>query len=149
MRPRKLVLVVDGDAERLGTRRLLLENQAHLRVVPCGSGEDALVLLRGGLRVEVLVSEWQLPGMDGNELCALAAQLDPLTDRVLLDAARENVPEGCWAHRFLGRRAGSVELLEVCRMFSSRRRGPKKSAAVRAGMARAAAARAALQAEAV
>lgn len=126
MRARKLILLVDGDGERLGMRRMLLENQAHVRVIPCGSAEDALVLLRAGLRVELLVAERQQPGADGNELCALAAQIDPLMNRVLLDSAGDTVPADSWAHRYLGRKAGVRELVEVCRTFVARKRGPRK-----------------------
>ncbi len=130
MRARKLILLVDGDSERLGLRRMLLENQAHVRVVPCGSAEDALVMLRAGLRAELLVAEWRQTGMDGNELCALAAQIDPLMNRILIDAGGETVPADSWAHRYLGRNSSTRELLEVCRTFVARKRGPRRGAAL-------------------
>ena len=137
MRPRKLVLLVDADADRLGTRRLMLETQERLRVVPCASAEDAMTMLRGGLRVELLVTQWTLPGADGNELCAMASQLDPEMNRVILDAARDRTPPGCWAHRFLGCKASHRELLEVCALYARRKRGPNKTAAMRAAAAQA------------
>lgn len=141
MRPRKLVLVVDGDADRLGMRRLQLETQAHLRVIPCASAEDAIVLLKGGLRVEVVVAQWSLPGANGNELCAQASEIDPLMNRVLVDDVSHAVPPQCWAHRFFGHKQGVRDLIDCCKLYACRNRGPKKSAAVRSEMARSAAQR--------
>lgn len=136
MRPRKLVLLVDSDADRLGTRRLMLETQERLRVIPCGSAEDALTMLREGLRFEVLVTQWALPAANGNELCAMAAQIDPAMNRVILDAARSRTPMGCWAHRFLGCKSSHRELLEVVSVYARRKRGPGKTAPMRAAAAR-------------
>ena len=132
LRPRKVVLLVDGDAERLGMRRLLLENQAHVRVVPCGSAEDMLVMLKAGLRVDLMITQWRLPGLSGNDLCALAAQVDPMMNRLLLDEGRDCVPDSSWAHRWLGSKASIRDLLDAVRVLVQRKRGPTTGAAVRA-----------------
>ncbi len=63
------VLIVDDDDIVCAQLQALLR-KANLDVVVAGSGEDALrVLRRGGCHV--VLTDWQLPGIDGPELCRL------------------------------------------------------------------------------
>jgi len=128
MRPRKLVLLVDRDDVRRGCRRMLLETQALLAVVPCERAEDALLLLRRGLKADLVVAQECLEGASGNDLLARLAMDWPLVNRVLVDEHREVVPPDCWAHRFVGKKAGARDLLDACRTLAMRKRGLHKGA---------------------
>lgn len=134
MRPRRLVLLVDGDGDRRLARTAVMETRLHVRVVGCTSAEEALAGLRRGARYDVLVVQESLSGqMDGPALCDQGAAIDPaMMELLLLD--REDVPN-CAAHRLLRKSARSVELLEGIWEMARRRRGPKRTAAARAARA--------------
>jgi len=61
-----LLLVDDEAAVRRATERLLQRLGYH--VVVAASGAEALEILRGGARVDLLVTDVAMPGMSGREL---------------------------------------------------------------------------------
>lgn len=83
--PAPRVLVVDDDASvrRVVERHL---EDAGYRVHARGSGEEGLALLRGGEPVDALVTDLQMPGMDGIALLAEAKRLDPSLPAVVITA---------------------------------------------------------------
>jgi len=68
-----LLLVVDDDASMLRLLSRLLRSEGH-EVDTCGSGEEAMVLLRGRTYA-VLLTDLVMPGMGGLELVRQARAL--------------------------------------------------------------------------
>lgn len=93
------VLVVD-DEEQL--RKLIdrMLSRAGLKVQTAASGEEALVLLRGGRRFDTIVSDLMMPGMDGMQFLREIRQLDLdvpvifLTGNPSLSTAMEAMEQG-------------------------------------------------------
>ncbi len=76
------VLLVDDDPDVLvlGTRALRPDGY---ELLTAASAEDALDLLRGS-RVDAVISDFSMPGMNGAELLAEVARLQPATLRVIV-----------------------------------------------------------------
>jgi signal transduction histidine kinase/CheY-like chemotaxis protein len=70
-----VLLVDDEELARVGTRHMLEE--AGYVVDEAASGEEALVRLRDGRRVDVLVTDYAMPGMSGTALAQAARLLQP------------------------------------------------------------------------
>ena len=79
------VLVVDDDA---AVRRVLERHleDAGYRVAAAGSGDAALALLRAGERFDALVTDLQMPGLDGIGLLTEAKRLDAALPAVVITA---------------------------------------------------------------
>ena len=75
------VLVVDDERESLSTTRLHLERDGH-RVLTAESGAAALAVL-GRESVQLVVVDYYMPGMDGEQLIRLVRERDPLVHIVL------------------------------------------------------------------
>ncbi|MBU5635979.1 response regulator [Geomonas sp. Red69] len=79
------ILFVDDDQKY---RRLLTSIVADsgFEICQAGSAEEALVIL-GGKRFDLMVTDLLMPGLDGLELAALAKRLDPGLEIVLATGA--------------------------------------------------------------
>jgi putative two-component system response regulator len=62
------VLIVDDDPIAIELLRETLADAGH-EVLSAGDGQEALQLLGGEPAVQVLITDWQMPGMNGVELC--------------------------------------------------------------------------------
>ncbi len=70
------VLLVDDDLElRLAVDRRLEETGCD--VIVAGNGEEAIRLLSGPLRIDLLLTELRLPDIDGRELAWAVSQKRP------------------------------------------------------------------------
>ena len=131
MRPRKVILCVDGNEQTLAVRTFLLETKGY-RVVPVTSSQAALEWLEtcspGG--VDLLLSELILPQMCGAELVRHARALRPGIPTLLISGTVTAFERGADADAFLPKGASSPsELLERVRVLVARKRGPKKQVA--------------------
>ncbi len=88
--PGKRILCVDDDAATLRLRKLLLE-AAGYSVLTAPSGAGALQLLAGGTRVDLVVLDYVMPGMNGDELAQKLRDQYPEV-RLILASAAEQVP---------------------------------------------------------
>jgi signal transduction histidine kinase len=77
----RTVLVVDDQEEMLLSARLLLEREGH-RVLTASNGADALALLECET-VQLLLVDWCMPGMSGEQLIIAARARDALLQIVL------------------------------------------------------------------
>ncbi len=79
------ILVVE-DKESL---RSMLEEMLRAEgwsVVGCGSGSDAIERLRGGESVDLVLTDWRLPGADGLEVLDAARALDSTLPVIVMTA---------------------------------------------------------------
>jgi CheY-like chemotaxis protein len=88
----RVVLVVDDDPLVLDVTTHMLEDLG-CNVVTAGSGGEALALLSDNRQIEILITDLNMPEMDGYELADQAARLHPNL-RILLLSGRERDGHG-------------------------------------------------------
>lgn len=81
MTPEKIIFVDDEPNILEGYKRALRKN---FRIDVATSGADALILIKEHCHYAVIVSDMQMPGMDGAEFLARAKSLCPQSVRVML-----------------------------------------------------------------
>ena len=87
-----LVLVVDDDAPVLEVIASMLDDLG-CEVVTATSGAEALDQLSSNSRISILITDINMPGMDGHELAERATRIRP-TLRVLQLSGRERRRDG-------------------------------------------------------
>ena len=124
MRPKKRILLVDRDENRLGVLRFVLSVH-YFRVFGEAEPFDAHELLRAEYP-EVLLLLWPLD-QAGVEALLQANDRRPHRANVLLVAENEVIqPEITVDRCLLGINCTPANLLEAARICAQRRRGPKK-----------------------
>ena len=85
------VLLVDDDPDILDSLKMLLEvcMEPRVEVVTAPSGVEGLEVLRG-VPVDLIVSDYRMPGMSGAEFLARARELAPQTPRLMISAYPES-----------------------------------------------------------
>lgn len=86
------VLVVDDDALILMSTAAMIEDLGH-EVVEASSGSAALELLRTGNKIDLLITDFSMPKMNGAELASAAREMFPDL-RVLLATGYAELPSG-------------------------------------------------------
>ncbi len=76
MNENKRILCVDDDPATLNLRRALLESAGY-SVATTTSGEEALKLVDQGADVDLVLLDYSMPGMKGDELAAILRQEKP------------------------------------------------------------------------
>ena len=129
MRPKKVILCVDDNEHLLSVRTFLLETRGNYRVIPAHSAAEALEVLDQYVpgTLDLLITDLQMPGMDGNDLVRRAKQLHPTLPALITSGAVTNLDRALAADAFLPKGAATTaELLERIRILVARKRGPKK-----------------------
>jgi CheY-like chemotaxis protein len=83
----KQILVVDDEPFVCGAVKMMLEFDGHT-VETAGSGKGALVLFEKG-KFDIVLTDYAMPGMKGNELAAQIKALDPKQPIVMITAYAE------------------------------------------------------------
>jgi two-component system response regulator AtoC len=101
MEDRVRVLVVDDEeVVRLGYRRVL--SSEGFRVMAAGNGHEALELMTGGDRFDVVLLDLRMPGVDGMEVLRTIKKRWPESEVVVvtghpsIDSAKEAVKLGAY-----------------------------------------------------
>ncbi len=80
------ILLVDDEVDILESLRELLEASIDdLEVLTAPSGDDAVKILKEQ-RIDILVTDFKMPGMNGLELMRESQRIAPKTPRVLMTA---------------------------------------------------------------
>ncbi|WP_236674462.1 response regulator [Paraburkholderia hospita] len=118
------VLLVDDDLENLWALQLALESCGH-HMVLAENGREALQKLQRELP-RLIVTDWQMPGMDGAELCRRVRCQPAFADLpvIMLSAMPEPGP-GRHAGRHSFRSLLIYRLLWIWRTLLSRSAWPK------------------------
>jgi PAS domain S-box-containing protein len=89
---RATILVVDDDALIAMSTAGMLEDLGH-EVIEMHSGANAVALLRDGQRVDLMITDFSMPGMTGLQLARAARQLRPDLP-ILLATGYADLPTG-------------------------------------------------------
>jgi len=95
------LLVVDDDPLVLETMVMLMEAEGHA-VVPAKSGAEAVAQLRRGQRVDLLVTDLSMPGMDGLELVQEARRFQPGLQAIIVTGFVTDALESALSGKFNG-----------------------------------------------
>lgn len=87
-----VILVVDDDALINMNTVDMLSELGHT-ALDAYSGEEALKILKDGRRIDMLITDYAMPGMTGVELAALAQALHPQLP-ILLATGYADLPDG-------------------------------------------------------
>ncbi|MEA3136616.1 MAG: adenylate cyclase [Thermoplasmata archaeon] len=79
------VLVVDDEADILAAMAAFLKDALGVEVVAADSGAAGLEVMAQG-PVDLIVSDYRMPGMDGLQFLKRASELQPDAPRILLTA---------------------------------------------------------------
>ncbi len=88
--PGHTILVVDDEEDALFSARSLLEREGH-RVFTASNGEDALDLFKNR-DIHLMVIDYVMPGMNGEELIRRIREVDPYVQILLQTAYTEQAP---------------------------------------------------------
>jgi len=114
----RTVLLVDDDANVLHGLARALRRQPY-DLYTARSGDEAMAILKAR-KIDVVVSDQQMPGMSGNDLLAWVAENDPQVTRIVLtghattDTAIRAINEGL-VYRFFTKPCNEVELAVTIR----------------------------------
>jgi CheY-like chemotaxis protein len=128
LRPKKTILCVDDNEQALSVRTFLLETRGY-RVIPALSPQHALEVVKQSMpgSLDLLLSDLNMPQMDGNELVRRAKQLQPTLPAMIVSGTTGSNDRACCADVFLPKGASSpAEMIERIRVLVARKRGPKK-----------------------
>jgi len=129
MRPKKVILYIDGNEQSLSVRTFLLETRGY-RVKAIMSHEEALELFANS-SYDLVLCELVLPAMDGNELVRKLKNLRPEVPMMLVSNTVKAYERASHADAFLPKGAcSSLDLLERIRVMMARKRGPRKQVLV-------------------
>ena len=131
MRPKKVILCVDDNETTLSVRTFLLETRGY-RVINATNSRDALDVLatteQG--KLDLLIADLLLPGMDGNELVKRAKAMHPALPALIVSGTVTAPDRALAGDAFLAKGAQSpLELLDKIKLLVARKRGPKKHVA--------------------
>jgi two-component system, cell cycle response regulator len=99
----KLLLVEDEPTQQLLMERLL--SKVGYAVEVASNGADALVMIKTG-KYQLVLTDWEMPGMDGVTLCRLVRELNLPSVYILLLTSH-----GAAAHAVEGLRAGANDFI--------------------------------------
>ena len=121
MRPKKVILLVDGNEQALSVRKFMLETRGY-RVVDAASASAALERFADG-GIDLVLSDLLLPGMDDSPETPALLLSSTVKDFARAEAADAFLPKGA---------ANPAEMVERIRMLLVRKRGPKMTSPARA-----------------
>jgi DNA-binding response OmpR family regulator len=131
MKPKKTILCVDDNEQALSIRKIMLETRGY-RVLACSSGEMALEAFRRG-GVDLVLTDLNMPGVDGPRLVEEIKNISPQTPAVLLSSRTKVYERETLADLFLSKGMYEpADLLERIRLLLVRKRGPKRPLELRA-----------------
>ena len=125
MRPKRTILCVDDNEQALSIRKLMLETRGY-RVLACTNGYQALEVFKQG-GVDLVLSDLQMPGLDGAELVEKIKEISAATPAILFSGKIRVYEKDMRADIFLPKGMyAPIELLERIRIMLVKKRGPKR-----------------------
>jgi two-component system response regulator CpxR len=125
MRPKKVILCVDDNEQDLSVLKFMLKTNGY-KVLTATNGDEAIALF-GDNAVDLVLSDYAMPKMDGNQLVKRLKLLAAHVPMVLLGDPQKMDGQQHGADALVGKQTCSPqELLERIKIMSARKRGPRK-----------------------
>ncbi len=125
MRPKKVILCVDDNEQELSVLKFMLITNGY-KVVSASTGQEAIELF-SETQVDLVLSDYGMPQMNGDQLTERLKQLAPHVPMLLLGDPQKMGGEVHAADVVLAKKNCSTqELLERIKVMSARKRGPRK-----------------------
>lgn len=86
VRSRRRILLVDDDEKIRYLMRTFLQSAGY-DVFSCACGGDAVDALAGAVEFDLLLTDFEMPGLSGMELAAVAGRLDPAMPVMIVSGA--------------------------------------------------------------
>ena len=105
-------VVIVEDQERLcNLYSLLVEQLGHHIVAECHSGEDLMRFLQLGIRIDFILMDYRLPGMDGLQAAKKVIKVDSKT-RIIIVTADDSIKSEVTqlGYQFLAKPFSSTQL---------------------------------------
>jgi two-component system response regulator CpxR len=129
MRPKRTILCVDDNEQALSIRKLMLETRGY-RVLACTNGQQAFETFKQG-GVDLVLSDLQMPGLDGAELVGKIKEISACTPVILFSGKVRVYEKDTRADIFLPKGMyAPIELLEQIRLLLVKKRGPKRVSSI-------------------
>jgi CheY-like chemotaxis protein len=127
MRPKKVILCVDDNEQELSVLKFMLATNGY-RVVSASTGQEAIGIF-AEIQVDLVLADFAMPQMNGNQLVDRLKQIAPHIPMILLGDPQRMGGEMHAADALLAKKNCSAqELLERIKVMSARKRGPRKGA---------------------
>jgi CheY-like chemotaxis protein len=125
MRPKKVILCVDDNEQELSVLKFMLATNGY-RVLSALNGQEAIGIFAEST-VDLVLSDFAMPQMNGNQLVDRLKQIAPHVPMILLGDPQKMGSEMHAADALLAKKSCSAqELLERIKLISARKRGPRK-----------------------
>jgi two-component system, OmpR family, response regulator CpxR len=139
MRPKKIILCVNDNEQELSVMSFMLNTNGY-RVVPATNGLEAIELF-SGMQVDLVLADYTMPQMNGNQLVNRLKQIASHVPMILLGDPQSMGGQIHVADALIAKKQCSPQdLLERVKIMSARKRGPRKGAVRQAPIAELAAA---------
>ena len=127
MRPKKIILCVDDNEQNLSVLKFMLVTNGY-RVVSAPTGQEAIEIFKEN-PVDLVVADFGMPQMNGNQLVDRLKRLAPHVPMILLGDPQRPGSDIHAADALLAKKSYlPQELLERIKIMSARKRGPRKGA---------------------
>jgi two-component system response regulator CpxR len=125
MRPKKIILCVDDNEQELSVLKFMLATNGY-RVVSANNGQEAIGIF-ADLAVDLVLSDFSMPQMNGDQLVNRLKQIAPHVPMILLGDPQKMGDHLHSADALLAKKnCTPQELLERIKVMSARKRGPRK-----------------------
>jgi CheY-like chemotaxis protein len=125
MRPKKVILCVDDNEQDLSVLKFMLVTNGY-RVVSSANPQEAIGLF-AEQAVDLVITDFTMPQMNGDELVRRLKLLAPAVPMILLGDPHKMGDQLHGADALLAKKNCSTqELLERIKHMSARKRGPRK-----------------------
>jgi two-component system, OmpR family, response regulator CpxR len=125
MRPKKIILCVNDNEQELSIMSFMLNTNGY-RVVPAANGQEAIELF-SGMQVDLVLADYTMPQMNGNQLVNRLKQIASHVPMILLGDMQAMGGQMHMADALIAKKQCTTqELLERIKIMSARKRGPRK-----------------------
>jgi two-component system, OmpR family, response regulator CpxR len=125
MRPKKVILCVDDNEQDLSVLKFMLATNGY-RVLSASNGQEAVGIFADNL-VDLVLADFAMPQMDGNQLVGRLKQIAAHVPMILMGDPQKMNGLMHGADALLTKKTCSPqELLERIKVMSARKRGPRK-----------------------
>jgi two-component system, OmpR family, response regulator CpxR len=125
MRPKKIILCVDGNEQELSVTKFMLTTNGYKVLTAIDAQEAIAIFARNA--VDLVLAEHAMPQSSGSHLVDRLKQMAPHVPMILLGDPMKMTSDVQAADALLAKKnCTPVELLEKIKIMSTRKRGPRK-----------------------